>query len=156
MCRNSTKFKIIIQGLLLVTFASCSGINLNPVHEAKFTFEGKVVDFQGNPVPKAWVKVRGWETLTNNEGRWHQDQLVHCGALREHPDSFDEADAVLVSKNGYESVEEKFLVKHPRWFADCLPEQKIVFETKLAKLTEKPAPTFKQSEPRPITKGTTL
>lgn len=119
--------------LIAIVFAlnACSGMSLNPTHEAKFTFQGKVLDEQGRPVRGAWVKVRGWETLTDEKGQWREEQVVNCGALKDHSDSFEENDAVLVVKEGYAASEEKFIVHHPGWFSGCQPEQVIAFETVL-------------------------
>ena len=104
---------------------------MSPSHYAKFTFQGKVVDDAGKPVANAWVKVRGWETLTDADGRWKQIQVLHCGAKTEHPESFTESDAILVTAAGFAAAEEPFSVKHPTWFASCEPEQIVAFETVL-------------------------
>lgn len=105
---------------------ACS--SLQPSHYGKFTFQGVVKDTAGKPVPNAWVKVRGWETLTDAQGRWKQEQIVHCGALREDMSGKDSADAILVTAKGYEPFEEKFVVKHPAWFNSCEPETTIAFD----------------------------
>ncbi|MBI3543897.1 MAG: carboxypeptidase regulatory-like domain-containing protein [Deltaproteobacteria bacterium] len=56
--------------LLASAFAAVSCANINPGHMGKFTFQGIVKDAAGKPVPNAWVKVRGWETLTDAAGKW--------------------------------------------------------------------------------------
>jgi len=119
--------------VLIVAFATtaCTGMLLSPTHLGKYTFKGTVTDQSGKPVPNAWVKVRGWETLTNAEGRWEQVQVVNCGALREHPTSFTENDAILVTAKGYKPAEENFVVKHPSYFESCEPEQTVAFDVKL-------------------------
>ncbi|MEW6057266.1 MAG: hypothetical protein AB1540_11710 [Bdellovibrionota bacterium] len=118
--------------MALIAFcSSCGGLALSPNHHAKFTFQGKVVTETGLPVPNAWVKVRGWETLTDSQGRWKQEQVVKCGALREHPSSHVEEDAVLVTAPGFEPAEESFDVKHPAWFSSCEADQVLAFETVL-------------------------
>ncbi|MBI3543898.1 MAG: hypothetical protein HY075_11555 [Deltaproteobacteria bacterium] len=61
--------------------------------------------------------------------------MVNCGTIREHVDSFEENDAVLVAADGYQPSEEKFIVKHPGWFQSCNPEQTIIFETVLNTIT---------------------
>lgn len=109
--------------------SGCAG--LSPSHYGKYSFTGTVKDESGKPVPNAIVKVRGWETLTDEQGRWKQEQLVKCGALRDEMSGKDAADAVLVVAKGFEPVEEDFVVKHPAWFNSCEPEQTIAFETVL-------------------------
>lgn len=111
----------------------CSSIN--PVHLGKFTFTGDVKDEAGKPVPNAWVKVRGWETLTDASGKWQQIQVVDCGTLREHMDSYEENDAILVAAEGFQPSEEKFIVKHPGYFQSCQAEQTIAFDTVLHPLS---------------------
>lgn len=111
------------------TLSACAG--LQPSHYGKYTFQGTVKDETGKPVPNAIVKVRGWETLTDAQGRWKQEQVVKCGALRDEMGGKEAADAVLVAATGFEPVEEKFTVKHPAWFNSCEPEQTIAFETVL-------------------------
>ena len=122
-------FKAYVLIAAAAAVSACA--SMSPSHFAKFTFQEKVVDVSGKPVPNAWVKVRGWETLTDAEGRWKQVQVLHCGAMTEHPDSFTESDAILVAATGFVSAEEPFSVKHPTWFASCEPEQIVAFETVL-------------------------
>jgi hypothetical protein len=117
--------------IALSVFAVSACGTLSPTHEGKFTFRGRVTTPDGKPIPNAWVKVRGWETLTDASGKWTQVQIVHCGTEREHPGSFDESDQILITATGFESSEEKFLVKHPAYFVSCESEQTIAFDTVL-------------------------
>jgi hypothetical protein len=119
---------ILVAGIS-AALAGCS--TMQPSHYAKFTFQGKVSSPDGKPVANAWVKVRGWETLTGPDGRWHQEQIVHCGAMNEHSGGYDESDAILVTAEGFTSAEENFSVKHPGWFQSCNPDQVVAFETVL-------------------------
>lgn len=120
---------LVLTAAVAFCVASCS--SLNPVHLGKFTFEGTVKDADGKPVPNAWVKVRGWETLSDVQGKWKQEQVVDCGTLREHVDSYEEHDAIIVEAKGFAPSEEKFMVKHPGWFQSCEAEQRLVFDTVL-------------------------
>ncbi len=123
------KSYFLITSALFVT--ACS--SMQPSHYGKFVFQGTVKDEAGQPVANAWVKVRGWETLTDTKGRWKQEQVLHCGALRDEMSGKDSADTVLVVAQGFEPLEEKFIVKHPAWFGDCEPERTIAFESVLLK-----------------------
>ena len=147
----------ILIGIAAALLPACA--NLNPSHLSKFTFEGKVTDTSGKPIPNAWVKVRGWETLTDANGKWRQEQVVNCGTLREHMDSFEENDAILITATGYESSEEKFIVKHPGWFQSCTPEQTVALNTtlepenvekKISREAAKKVPTPKESPALPL------
>ena len=120
--------------------SACSGSTLNPVHEGKYTFQGRVTSEESKPIPNAWVKVRGWETVTDNDGRWKQDQIVECGTMREHMESHDEADDLLISATGFEQHEERFFVKHPGWFKSCQAEQTFAFDTVLLRDASKSQP----------------
>lgn len=124
-CRQSfiLSFTVLVFGI-----SGCSGLALNPVHMGKFIFQGKVVDESGVPIPGAWVKVRGWETLTDAQGRWRQEQVVDCGAMREHMGSYDENDEILVEARGYESSTKNFVVRHPAYFGSCDPDQTVAFD----------------------------
>lgn len=151
--------------VLALSVAGCSGFTIAPSHVAKYTFQGKVTDPKGKPVPNARVKVRGWETLTDAQGRWKQDQVVNCGALKDHSGGFEENDAILVDAPGFEPLEESFKVKHPAWFLGCgRDEAAVVFETVLQPLTEekqeyqrKESPELRESPaipwPRKPTRG---
>lgn len=116
---------------LVSILPGCSA--LEPVHEGKWTFSGTVKNEQGKPIPNAWVKVRGWETLTGADGRWIQEQIISCGALADHIDNYEENDAVLIMAKGYDASEEKFIVRHPAFFQSCDPEKKLAFNTVLTK-----------------------
>ena len=126
---------------------ACSSIN--PGHVGKFNFEGKVTDQAGKPVPNAWVKVRGWETLTDANGKWQETQVVDCGTLRDHMDSYEENDAVLVTAEKFEPSEEKFIVKHPGWFQSCTSEQTIVLDSVLKPEGSEPKATVETTKPTP-------
>lgn len=159
LSHHHAAYALIVLGL--VALPACGGVRLNPVHEGKFTFEGMVRDENGKPVPNAWVKVRGWETLSDAKGHWRQEQVVNCGALHDHPGSYDENDDVLIEAPGFVMAEEHFLVKHPAFFQSCEPEQKIVFDTVLQPVP--PAshyagqtPHARQAPPRPEQKSTPL
>lgn len=141
----------VLVGVIFLMGAGCSG--LQPSHYGKFVFQGTVKDPEGKPVPNAWVKVRGWETLTDNQGRWKQEHVLHCGALRDEMGGKDKADAVLVTAKGFEPHEEGFVVKHAAWFSSCEPETTIAFEVALQRESKerkdsREADTFK---PRPET-----
>ncbi len=123
--RNKTYLVIVLSAFV----SACS--SMAPTHLGKFTFEGTVKDAAGQPVPHAWIKVRGWETLSDASGKWSQVQVVDCGTLAEHVETFEENDAVLVTADGFRSQEEKFVVKHPGYFQSCTPEQTLRFETVL-------------------------
>jgi hypothetical protein len=123
----STAFAVVAGALV----SACA--TFDPVHEGKFVFQGIVKDEQGKPVPNAWVKVRGWETLTDAQGKWRQEQVVHCGTLKEHMSGFEENDALLVSLEGFAPSEEKFFVKHPAYFESCQAEQNLAFDTTLVR-----------------------
>jgi hypothetical protein len=127
---------------------ACACSAMSPGHVGRYTFQGKVTNEAGAPVPNAWVKVRGWETLTDAQGKWQQVQVVDCGTLREHMDSFEENDAVLVAAEGYQSNEEKFVVKHPGWFQSCTPEQVVILDTVLK--PESPAVKANRAESKNI------
>lgn len=128
---NRYKSHVLIAASLLAT--ACA--TLNPNHEGRYVFEGTVKTKEGIPVPNAWVKVRGWETMTDAKGKWRQEQIVHCGAKRESMGNYDENDTILIEAQGFESYEEKFVVKHPSWFASCKPDETLAFETVLQPLS---------------------
>jgi hypothetical protein len=132
--------KICVLFFAVLLGAGCAA--LSPNHYAKFVFKGKVMSPDGKPIANAWVKVRGWETLTNEKGEWVQEQVLHCGSLREHMSSYDEQDVVLVTAEGFKSSEENFKVKHPGWFYSCEPDQTVILNTQLASIeTTKEEPT---------------
>lgn len=124
--RYKSYILVMLAGLVV---SACAG--LQPSHYGKFLFQGVVKDEQGKPVPQAWVKVRGWETMTDAQGRWKQEQILHCGALRDKMSDFEENDSLLVTATGYEPAEEDFIVKHAGWFQSCEPPKAIVIETVL-------------------------
>ena len=124
--RYKSYFLIAATGLLA---SACAG--LQPSHYAKFMFSGVVKDEQGKPVPNAWVKIRGWETLTDPQGRWKQEQVLHCGALKDKMSDYEENDSILVMAKGFEPLEEDFKVKHPGWFQSCETAQNLAFEMTL-------------------------
>jgi hypothetical protein len=132
--------------LVLSFFMGCSGPILNPNHYGKFTFKGVVLDGQGKPLSDTWVKIKNWETLTNQKGEWTQEHVIHCGSLREDMDGMYENDVVLFSKLGYLSQEEAFHIKHPKWFEGCQAEQTLIFNTTL--LTDQETPKTFQKKNR--------
>src|SRR5437899_258258 len=87
------------------SLALCTACALSPTHEAKYTFEGKVTDSSGKPLADAWVKVRGWETLTDAGGKWREEIVLDCGARHDDLTGADEKDQILVMKDGYKSSE---------------------------------------------------
>jgi hypothetical protein len=144
--RALTARSFIIINLLASSMlaVACSGTTLNPTHYGKYEFEGQVKTEEGKPVAGAWVKVRNWETLTDEQGHWKEEQILHCGAITDQMSGFDEEDAVLVTAPGYVTKEEKFKVLHPAWFGSCKSEEKIVFETVLT--TSKKAKTSEEKK----------
>jgi hypothetical protein len=115
-------------------------------------------------VANALVKVRGWETFTDSDGKWREEQLVECGALHDHMSSFDEGDQVLIEAPGFVSAEEDFTVSHPAWFHGCERDETVIaLETVLQpvgavkpreKVFAKPAPTpAPESAPAPQPKA---
>lgn len=129
--RNPAYFLIALAALLMPGCASMS-----PNHYGKFHFKGTVKDADGKPVPNAWVKIKGWETLTNAQGQWQQEQVLHCGTLKEHMDSYEENDQILVMAEGFEPQEERFIVKHPGYFQSCQAEQTLAFDTVLQRQSD--------------------
>ena len=123
------RIKTYILIIASVSASACS--SMSPAHYGRFTFEGTVKDQNGKPVPHAWVKVRGWETLSDLDGKWTQVQVVHCGTIADHVESYEENDEILVTADGFGSKEEKFVVKHPGYFQSCTAEQTIHFDSVL-------------------------
>ncbi|MBI3557036.1 MAG: carboxypeptidase regulatory-like domain-containing protein [Deltaproteobacteria bacterium] len=159
MFRNFNKSHVLISLSFLVS--ACS--NLSPAHLGRFTFEGLVKDEAGKPIPHAWVKVRGWETLSDANGKWREVQVVDCGTLTEHVESYEENDEVLITADGFRPKEEKFIVKHPGYFQSCNPEQVVHFDSVLTSRgaevqapetpTKKPNPPSEQAPAPKNTKG---
>ncbi len=151
--RNATRLILSLTAMVAVT--ACSGGTLNPSHYGKYEFEGTVKTTDGKPVSGAWVKVREWQTVTDENGRWKQEHLVHCGAMKDEVSGFEEQDAILVTKEGFASTEERFVVKHPAWFNSCKPDQKLLFETVLAPVGAPKPIDKKQDQPQLPTGGGT-
>ncbi len=144
MTTNFSHFKKFLLSLFLTPFVvSCSG--LQPAHTGLFDFQGTVFTVYNKPIEGAVVKVLGWETLTNHEGRWSMQHVVACGALREHPSSYSENNNILITQDGYSAVEENFLIVHPAWFQSCQAQQTLAFETILKSVANAPKPSPKSS-----------
>lgn len=119
--------------LFPLCLGSCSALQLNPSHYGKFLFKGSVTDEKGNPIANAIVKVKGWETITDEKGQWSQERVIHCGALREHSGGYEEQEVILILAESFKPGEEKWSIHHPAWFKSCNSEQTLLFKTVLKK-----------------------
>ena len=129
------KMKLIKKILILSLFAGTSACSvLSPNLVGKFNFKGRVTDEDGNPISNAWVKIRGWETLTNKNGEWEFIQLIACGSLKDELDNKQVRDLLLIDAVGFERREETYFITRAAWFESCAEETNLVFNSKLQKL----------------------
>lgn len=105
--------------VLVVSLFGCAGVSMSPSHEGHYTFSGSVVDTSQKPIQGARVKVLGWETTTDQSGKWRQDQIVECGASRETMNAHTKKEAVLVTADGYSPTDHSFDIERGAWFAGC-------------------------------------
>lgn len=120
--------------ILLTSCVACSGVSFSPSHVGHYTFSGLVTDSEGKPIKDATVKVLGWETLSDAQGRWREDILVDCGASRDTMSAFVEKNVILVYANGFEPSEHGYDVERAAWFGSCPNErQEYAFNSVLRK-----------------------
>jgi hypothetical protein len=145
MEKMKTIKKIFILSLLVGTSA-CSVLSPNLV--GKFNFKGKVVGEDDLPVSNAWIKIRGWETLTDKNGEWQLSQLIACGSLKDEMNNKQVRDSLLVDAVGFERLEEPYFITRASWFESCAEETNLIFNSKLKKLqnTRKPFKLVPQKE----------
>ncbi len=148
MQKNNFRTKFII-ATFFTSFGFLAGCSsFQPSHTGRYSFEGTVKDESGKPLKDVWVKILGWETATNSSGKWEQVHVVKCGALREHMESHDEQDSILLYKDGFDSKEEKFNVNHPSWFQSCEKDSRMEYDTVLKRSTASVTKAEPSDEPK--------